>query len=57
MPVILIDANIEGQGAHIWLRLQSSQWRDLTADLDVTLRTFREVGLDVAVPDNADWQS
>ncbi len=56
MPVILIDANIEGHAAHIWLRMQSSQWRELTAGLDVALRTFREVGLDPASPDDAVWQ-
>lgn len=56
MPVVLIDANIEGQGAHIWMRMQTSEWRDITAGLDVTLRTFREVGLDAASADNVVWQ-
>ncbi len=55
MPVILIDANIEGQGAHIWTRLQSPEWRDLTAALDVTLRTFREAGLNVDATDVVVW--
>ena len=56
VPVILIDANMEGQGAHIWMRMQTSEWRELTTDLDVTLRTFREVGLDPASPDDAVWR-
>ena len=56
MPVILIDANIEGHGAHIWMRMQAAPWRELTADLDVTFRTFREVGLDPASPDDVIWR-
>lgn len=56
MPVILIDANIEGQGALIWMRMQTSEWRDVAAELDVTLRTFREVGLDPASPDDIVWR-
>jgi hypothetical protein len=56
VPVILIDANIEGQGAHIWMRLQTTDWRDFTAALDVTFRTFREVGLDPASPDDMVWR-
>jgi uncharacterized membrane protein len=56
VPVILIDANIEGQGAHIWHRLQSSEWRDFTVALDVTLQTFREVGLDPASSDEVIWR-
>jgi hypothetical protein len=56
VPVILIDANIEGQGTRIWLRMQSADWRDLTTALDVTLRTFREVGLDPASPDDVVWR-
>ena len=56
MSVILIDANIEGQGALIWMRMQTAQWRDFTADLNVTVRTFREVGLDPASPDDVAWR-
>jgi len=56
VPVILVDANIEGQGAHIGLRLQSAEWRDLTNALGVTVRNFREVGLDPASPDDAVWR-
>jgi hypothetical protein len=56
VPVILIDANIEGQGAHIWMRMQTLAWRDLTVALDVTLRTFRDVGLDPATSDDVVWQ-
>jgi hypothetical protein len=40
VPVILIDANIEGHGAHIWMRLQTNQWREFTTNLDVSFRTF-----------------
>jgi hypothetical protein len=56
VPVILIDANIEGQGALIWMRMQTSEWREFTVDLDVTLRTFREVGLEPASPDDVVWR-
>ena len=56
MPVILIDANIEGQGARIWMRMQSSEWRDLTADLDVSCKWFRDVGLDVEATDDVVWR-
>jgi hypothetical protein len=55
VPVILIDANIEGQGARIWMRMQTAEWRDITAGLDVTFRTFREAGLDPSSPDNEVW--
>ena len=33
MPVILIDENIQGQGAHIWMRMQTSEWRYFTTFL------------------------
>lgn len=56
MPVVLIDANIEGQGTHIWLRLQTADWREFTAALDVAFRTFREAGLDPACPDDSVWR-
>jgi hypothetical protein len=56
VPVVLIDASIEGQGERIWMRLQSSEWRDLTAALDVRLQTFREVGLDTASSDEMVWR-
>jgi hypothetical protein len=55
VPVILIDANIEGQGARIWMRMQTPEWRDITAGLDVTFRTFREAGLDASSPDTVVW--
>jgi hypothetical protein len=56
VPVILLDANIEGQGTHIWTRMQSAEWRELTIGLDVTIQTFREVGLDTALPDDVVWR-
>jgi len=55
VPVILIDANIEGHGAHIWTRMQSAPWNELTTALDVTFRTFSDVGLDRASPDDVVW--
>jgi hypothetical protein len=55
LPVILVDANIEGQCARIWQRLQSDAWRELTTALDVTFRTFCVVGLDPASPDDRVW--
>lgn len=56
VPVILIDANIEGQGSHIWMRMQSPEWREFTAALDVTFRTFGEAGLDPATADDVIWR-
>jgi hypothetical protein len=56
VPVILADANIEGQGALIWMRMQASEWRDFTAHLDVSFRTFGDVGLDPASPDDFVWR-
>jgi hypothetical protein len=56
VPVILIDANIEGQGAHIWMRMQTTDWREFTAALDVTFQTFREAGLDPASRDDVVWR-
>lgn len=56
MPVILCDENVEGHGAHIWMRMQSAEWRDFATALDVTFRTFREAGLDPASSDNAVWR-
>jgi len=38
------------------MRMQAAPWRELTADLDVTFRTFREVGLDPASPDDVIWR-
>jgi hypothetical protein len=52
VPVIQIDANIEGQGALLWMRMQTSQWRDITAALGVSLQTFPKVGLNPALPDD-----
>jgi hypothetical protein len=56
VPVILIDANIEGQGAHIWMRMRTAEWREFTTALDVTFRTFGEIGLDPASADDVVWR-
>ncbi len=56
MPVILIDTNIEGHAAHIWMRMQSDEWRELTTALHVVFRLFRDVGLDPASPDDTIWR-
>jgi hypothetical protein len=56
VPVILIDTNIEGHGAHIWTRMQTAEWRDLATALDVTFRVFPDVGLDPASPDDIVWR-
>jgi hypothetical protein len=53
---VLIDTDIQGQGLHIWKRLQTALWYEITVALDVTVRTFQEVGLDVASPDNEVWR-
>lgn len=56
MPVILIDANIDGHGAHIWMRMQTDEWRELTDGLDVTIRFFHDVALDPSSPDDVVWR-
>jgi hypothetical protein len=56
VPVILIDANIEGHGTHIHRRMLADPWRELTTELDVTFRSFREVGLAANTPDNLIWR-
>jgi hypothetical protein len=56
VPVILIDANIEGHGERIWNRMRSSEWRTLTADLDVSCKLFRDHGLDVEAKDDVVWR-
>jgi len=56
VPVILIDKNIEGQGTHIWLRMQSAPWSELTKVLDVIIRTFSEVGLEDSASDDEVWR-
>jgi hypothetical protein len=56
VPVILIDANIEGHGAHIWMRIRTTGWRDFAIAPDVTFRTLREVGLDPESPDDVVWR-
>jgi hypothetical protein len=56
VPVILIDANIEGHGTRIWNRMQSSEWLTLTADLDVSCKLFRDYGLDSEATDDVVWR-
>lgn len=56
MPVILVDANIEGHGALISMRLDTAAWQELKTALDVSIRTFRDVGLDPSAPDDVVWR-
>lgn len=56
MPIILADVNIEGHAAHIRMRMETVQWRDMAAALDVTFQTFRAIGLDPASPDEIVWR-
>jgi len=56
VPVVLIDANIEGQGTHIRMQMQSPKWLELTSGLEVTFQTFREVGLESASRDDVIWR-
>ena len=56
MPVILVDANIEGQARHIWQRMQTTLWWDFTRDMEVTFQMFRDVGLDPASRDDVVWR-
>jgi hypothetical protein len=55
VPVILIDKNIEGHAAHIWMRMQAADWRDMTIAVDVTFQMFRDVGLDPESNDDVVW--
>jgi hypothetical protein len=56
VPVILIDVNMDGQGARIWMRMQSVDWREFTADRDVSCLRFRDVGLDPETTDDVVWR-
>jgi hypothetical protein len=56
VPVIPIDANIDGHGAHIGMRMQTDEWRELTEGLGLTVRNFRDVGLDPSSPDDVVWR-
>jgi hypothetical protein len=56
VPIVLVDANIEGQAAHIWMRMQSAPWQEFTLGLDISFRTLAELGLDVASRDEAVWR-
>jgi hypothetical protein len=48
--------NIEGHGLHIWSRMQSAEWREFTVALDVSVRTFRQAGLDPTSTDVVVWR-
>jgi hypothetical protein len=56
VPVILIDANIEGQGALIWMRMQAVDWREIAVGLDVTMQRFDDVGLESDATDDDVWR-
>ena len=56
MPIVLIDASMEGHGAVIWGKMQAPEWQELTVALDVTLQTFADVGLDRAARDDVVWR-
>jgi len=56
VPVILIDANVEGHVAVIRARLQSAAWHELTIALDVTFQTLRQVGPEPVVSDAVVWR-
>jgi hypothetical protein len=56
VPAILIDANMEGQGARIWARLQGPEWREFTADVGLSCKWFRDVGLAPDTTDDVVWR-
>ena len=56
MPIVLIDASMEGHGAVIWGKMRSPEWQELTVALNVTLHTFADVGLDRSARDDVVWR-
>jgi hypothetical protein len=47
---------MDGQGARIWARMQSADWREFTTDLEVSCLRFRDVGLDPETTDDVVWR-
>ena len=51
MIQLLADVNVEGHMARLVSLMQSDFWREVWDDLDIRVRTFRDVGLS---PDDTD---
>ena len=49
MPIVLVDADMEGHGAVIWGKMQAPGWQELTVALEVTMRTFADVRIESLV--------
>ena len=49
MRGIMADNDIQGQMKAIVLLLRSETWRDIWSSLNLTVRTFHELSLDVSV--------
>jgi hypothetical protein len=56
MPGLLADINVQGQVELLRLVLESSEWADLWASLQMGIATFAEVGLDRRAPDVEVWR-
>lgn len=56
VATILIDANLDGHGELISMRLRSDAWRAFRDFLDVQLLHFEDVGLDRKAKDNVVWR-
>jgi hypothetical protein len=56
MPELLADVNAGGHLNAIIAVCGGEYWRDFWASLQVTVRTFDEIGLDVRARDDVVWQ-
>ena len=57
MLALLADANVEGQLSRLVDLLESGPWRELWTALNVSVRTFEELGLPYDVTDAMLWQT
>ncbi len=55
MRGIMADNDIQGQMKAIVFLLRSEEWRDIWSSLNLTVRTFKELSLDISVPDAELW--
>jgi hypothetical protein len=51
----MADNDIQGQMKALVFLLRSEEWRDIWSSLNLTVRTFGELSLDVSVPDAELW--
>ena len=57
MNAILADNNIQGHVQVIFTVLESESWRELWAEVNLPLATFRDIGLTAEVSDALLWQA